>query len=139
MIRGPQGHSRSAGLSFTEKAAEAWSDLSTGSGVPDWIAELALVADTEGLAGAERRIGYSRSAISTVLNRKYAGDIDRVEQMVRGALMAMTVECPVLGEIGRDRCLSEQHEPFRATSAFRAQLYHACRNGCPHARRKESQ
>jgi len=131
MNRGPARNSRPAGPTFAEKAAAAWSPA------PDWIAELARLADKEGLGGAERRIGYSRSAISTVINNKYAGDLDRVAEMVRGALMAATVDCPVLGEIGRDRCLNEQNEPFRATSAYRAQLYHACRNGCPHARRKE--
>ncbi len=131
MNRGPARNSKPAGPTFADKAAAAWST------VPDWVAELATLADREGLGGAEKRIGYSRSAISTVINGKYAGDLGRVEEMVRGALMAATVECPVLGEIGRDRCLSEQDEPFRATSAFRAQLYHACRSGCPHSRKKD--
>lgn len=133
MNRGPQKDSRPAGKSFVEKVSNAHVTL------PEWLVELASVADREGLAGAGRRIGYSASAVSTVLANKYAGDIDRVEQMVRGALMAVTVECPVLGEIGRDRCLSEQKEPFRATSRHRAQLYHACRGGCPHARKKGEQ
>ncbi|TIV63073.1 MAG: transcriptional regulator, partial [Mesorhizobium sp.] len=99
----------------------------------DWIGELARIADAEGLGGAEKRINYSRSALSTILAGKYTGDIARVEGMVRGALMAMTVDCPVLGEIGRDRCLTEQKEPFRATSRHRAQLFHACKT-CPQRR-----
>ncbi len=131
MNRGPARNSRPNGPSFAEKASAAWRPM------PDWIAELAALADREGLIGAEKRIGYSRSAVSVVLNGKYRGDLGRVEEMVRGALMAANVDCPVLGEIGRDRCLNEQNEPFRATSAFRAQLYHACRNGCPNARRKD--
>lgn len=119
-------------MTFMEKARAAY-----GAELPDWIAELATFADTEGLAGCEKRVGYSRSTISSVLHGKYGmGDMARVEEMVRGALMAVTVDCPVLGEIGRDRCLTEQKEPFRATSRHRAQLYHACRSGCPHARRK---
>lgn len=107
-----------------------------GEAAPDWLIELAALADREGLAGAEKRIGYSRSAISTIISGKYAGDIGRVEEMVRGALMALSVECPVLGEIGRDRCLQEQKEPFRATSRHRAQIFHACRGGCPHSKLK---
>jgi hypothetical protein len=113
---------------FVSKAQTAWGDP-----LPDWIGELAKLADAEGLAGAAGRIGYSRSAISNVLAGKYPGDLGRISGMVRGALMSATVTCPVLGEIGRDRCLTEQREPFRATSAFRAQLYHACRGGCPYS------
>lgn len=128
MNRGPVKNSRPAGISFAEKARAAY-----GEPVPDWIDELAGFADREGLAGAEKRIGYSRSAVSTVLSGKYAGDLGRVEDMVRGALMSATVMCPILGEIGRDRCLTEQKEPFRATSRHRAQLYHACKT-CPNAR-----
>lgn len=131
MNRGPAPNSRPA-VPFSAKVKETWP-----TPTPEWIVELAALADREGLAGAEAAIGYSRSAISTVLANKYRGDVDSVEQKVRGALMAETVECPVLGPIGRDRCLDEQKEPFRATSAFRARLFQACRNGCPNARRKD--
>ena len=130
MNRGPIAGTRMDAKSFTDKAASAWGDP-----LPEWIGELARLADAEGLGGCATRINYSRSAISNVLNNKYAnGDIGRVEAMVRGALMSETVDCPILGQIGRDRCLQEQNEPFRATSAFRAHLYHACRGGCAHAR-----
>ncbi len=124
MIRGPTPNSRPAGATFADKAAAAWQP------VPDWIAVLAAHADHAGLKGTAERINYSVSAVSTVISGKYAGDVGRVEAMVRGALMAETVDCPVLGAIGRDRCLREQKEPFRATSAFRVRMYHACRR-CP--------
>lgn len=128
MNRGPVKSRRPAGPSFAEKAAAAW-----GEPLPDWVRELAMLADRDGLAGAERATGYSRSAISTALNGKYTGDLGRLEEMVRGALMDVQVDCPVLGEIGRDRCLTEQKEPFRATSRHRAQLWHACKL-CPNRR-----
>ena len=131
MNRGPVPKSQPSGLSFEDKVRAAYPETS------DWLIELARTADAEGLAGAERRIGYSKSAISFVLNGKYVGDLDRVAAMVRGALMAETVLCPVLDEIGRDRCLSEQSEPFRATSKHRSQLYHACRSGCRHSNLKK--
>ncbi|MER8814363.1 MULTISPECIES: transcriptional regulator [unclassified Mesorhizobium] len=129
MNRGPVKHSRPAGQSFVEKAMVAY-----GSPLPDWLDELARLADASDLGVAGQRIGYSRSAVSTIISGKYLGDVARVEQMVRGALMAATVECPVLGEIGRDRCLTEQKEPFRATSRHRAQLFHACKT-CPQRRK----
>lgn len=119
--------------SYAEKAKAAWGD------VPDWVAELAAYADQHGAKPTGAAIGYSNSAVSVVISQgsgfeKF--DLDRIEQAVRGGLMGLTVECPILGDIGRDRCLQEQQEPFRSTSSFRAQIYHACRSGCDHARQK---
>lgn len=115
-------------MNFAQKAALAWSPP------PDWVAELAKVADASGLKGAGASIGYTGSLVSAVLNNKYRGDLVAVEKAVRWSILSATVECPVLGEIARARCLEEQRAPFRATSAYRAQLYHACRGGCPNAR-----
>ncbi|MBZ9678925.1 transcriptional regulator [Mesorhizobium sp. ES1-1] len=129
MIRVPVKHSRPDGKTFVDKAIEAH-----GTPLPDWLDELARFADASDLGVAGERIGYSRSAVSTVISGKYLGDLARVEQMVRGALMALTVECPILGDIGRDQCLTEQKEPFRATSRHRAQLFHACKT-CPQRRK----
>lgn len=130
MNRGPIKNSRPDGKSFVEKAMDAH-----GSPLPDWLDELARLADANDLGVAGQRIGYSRSAVSTIISGKYLGDLARVEQMVRGALMSLVVDCPVLGEIGRDRCLTEQKEPFRATSRHRAQLFHACKI-CPQRRKQ---
>ena len=131
MNRGPVKGSRPDQGGFFEKVREAYGDPA-----PDWLSELAALADEIGLRACGKRVNYSASAISNVLNGKYEkGDMGRVEAMVRGALMGKTVECPVLGEIGRDRCLTEQDEPFRATSAFRARLWHECRSGSVHARK----
>jgi hypothetical protein len=130
MKPGPQTGKASNGdaRSFLTKAADAWGT------VPDWVEALAAKADATGLKGAAEAIGYTPSLVSSTLNNKYQGDLARVEEMVRGALMAATVDCPVIGDIGRDRCLDEQKQEFRSTSAMRAQLYYACRNGCPHFR-----
>lgn len=134
MNKGPRAGSGSASngdnRSFVEKAATAWGEA------PDWVAELAAIADQMGQKKAAAMIGYTAGLVSAVINAKYAGDMQGVEESVRGALMGLKVECPILGDIGRDRCLQEQREPFRATSAFRAQIYHACRNGCPNSRMK---
>lgn len=112
-----------------EVAAESW-----GSPMPDWV--LALVGEVERTSGvkAAARIGYSASVVSSVLRRAYLGDLGKVEAAIRGALMGETVECPVLGEISRDRCLREQDMPRMATSAIRMRLWAACRDGCPHSR-----
>lgn len=127
MNRGPQSGAGSAEFAARLKAR-------LGAATPDWLAELAQIADARGLKFVADELDYSRSTISQVISGKYPGDLNRVEQLVRGAFMGLTVQCPVLGEVGRDRCLSEQKKPFMATSAMRAQLFHSCRSGCPNAR-----
>ncbi|MBD8890174.1 transcriptional regulator [Roseibium litorale] len=109
------------------KAEDAWTI------VPDWVSELALMADAKGLASAAGRIGYSTAVVSQVIGAKYPGDLTKVEDKVRGALMGLTVICPVLGEIGRDYCLSQQAKPFAATNSTRTRVYRACRSGCLHS------
>lgn len=105
---------------YHAKAIAGWGEP------PDWILALAAAAARKSAAAVAKRLGYSPSVVSQALANAYPGDLDRLEQVVRGALMDLRVDCPVLGGIGRDRCLSEQKEPFRATSSHRARLYHAC-------------
>lgn len=114
---------------FLANAKAAW-----GGALPDWVAELAAEATRTSGKAAAKRIGYSGAVVTQVCGNKYPGDIERVAEKVRGALMGAVVVCPVLGEIGRDRCLDEQKQPFSASSANRARLYRACRAGCPHSR-----
>ena len=101
--------------------------------VPDWVMVLAEFADEFGLGGAADKIGYSRAALSTVLSGKYRGTWANVEAAVRGALMGINVECPVLGEIGLDKCLFWQRRQLSVASPQSIKLFHACRGGCPHA------
>lgn len=130
MSRGPEAGQRTK-TDFRSKARAAW-----GDDLPDWVAELADVATETSQVMAAKRIGYSPAVLSHVFAKTYSGDIARVEARVRGALMHETVECPVLGDIGRHRCLDEQKVPFGPTSSIRVKLYRACRAGCPHSRLK---
>lgn len=120
------------GADFVAKAEAAWGDP------PEWVVALAQAASQSTLKATAFRIGYSAPVVSQVISASYRGSLPQVEDRVRGALMGLTVDCPILGEIGRDRCLDEQRSPFRATSAMRAQLWHACRGGCRHAGRGAS-
>jgi hypothetical protein len=113
---------------FVAKAESAW-----GKRLPDWVRVLAEEANRTSGSRAAARIGLSGALVSNVIADKYPGDMARVEGIVRGALMGLTVECPVLGEIRRDQCLAEQRKPFSATSSVRSRLYRACRAGCPHS------
>ncbi|MCJ2050869.1 transcriptional regulator [Methylobacterium sp. J-070] len=117
-----------AKVTATEKAAAAW-----GPALPDEVRALALHVDRTTGAAAAKAIGYSPAVVSHILAARYPGDQRAVFARIRGALMGETVLCPVLGEIGRDRCLSEQKKPFATSNAARARLYRACRSGCPHS------
>ncbi|MBB5046760.1 hypothetical protein HNR60_001508 [Rhodopseudomonas rhenobacensis] len=113
-----------------DTARAAWGDA-----MPAWVEALAQEAGrTSGVAAGDR-IGYSGSLVSSVLANKYKGRLDIVEARVSGALMGATVDCEVLGEIARDRCLDEQMCGFSSSSSVRARLYRACRSGrCEHSR-----
>lgn len=129
MTRGP-APGRKTKVDFAAKARLAY-----GAALPDWIAELAAEATRTSLTRTAKRLGYSDSVLSYVLSGNYTGDIGRVEQKVRGALMGLMVYCRVHGEISRDRCLNEQRMGNTGASSIRAQVYRACRDGlCPHSR-----
>ncbi|MGO8738589.1 transcriptional regulator [Rhodoblastus sp.] len=117
---------------FVANARRAW-----GEALPDWIEALATAATVHSGVGVAKKLGISGSQVTQLINATYAGDIGGAEQRVRGALMGVEVDCPVLGEIGRHRCLDEQKKSFRGTSALRTRLFMACRGGCPHSRLKE--
>ncbi|WP_257195910.1 MULTISPECIES: hypothetical protein [unclassified Bradyrhizobium] len=134
----PQAPQRHPGT-FVEKAKGAWGDP-----LPDWIQALAEEADRIKLAGIARKLDYSQAAISTVLSKKYAGDVARIEGKVRGFLLGAKVMCPVYGEIGRDQCLDLQkvQPPFSSEASSRC--YRCCRGlggiaKCPNSRIPDGQ
>ncbi|MBI1201463.1 MAG: transcriptional regulator [Rhodopseudomonas sp.] len=116
---------------FVAKARTAWPGEP-----PAFVVVLAEEATRTSLAATAKRIGYTGGLVSNIIANKYPAGFERIEAKVRGALMNECVMCPVLGEIGRDRCLDEQAMPRLATSSIRSKLWRACRNGCPHSRIK---
>lgn len=116
-------------VDFLAKARVAW-----GAALPGWVEVLAREANRTTSAKAARRIGYSGAVLSHLFSNNYPGDIERVEAKVRGALMSATVTCPVVGEIGLDRCRDEQRMGNTGASSIRAKLYRACRGSCPYSR-----
>lgn len=115
------------------KARAAW-----GEGVPAEVLALATACRSRSQRAVAQQLGYSEATISYVLSNKYQnGDIPKVFAKIRGAFMGETVMCPILDEIGRDRCLSEQAKPFAATNSTRARLFHACKT-CPHRQQRDA-
>lgn len=100
---------------------------------PDWIGVLRQECQASTQARVARRIGYGASVVSQVLAGTYKGDLTAVRQAVEGALMSGRVDCPVLGDIGTDRCLRFQRQPLATTSPERVRLHRTCPT-CPHSR-----
>lgn len=79
-------------------------------------------------------LGCSSAVVSQLLRDKYLGDVATFAARIRGLYMAETVQCPVLGVLGRNHCLDNQKRPQAFTNPVRVQLYAACKT-CPN--RKE--
>ncbi|CAN5127083.1 hypothetical protein BH10PSE8_BH10PSE8_00730 [soil metagenome] len=121
-----------AKLDQVAKARAAW-----GETPPKEILALAEACKASTSRAVAQRLEYSEGLISHVLSARYPGDLARVFAKIRGAFMGEVVMCPILGEIGRDRCLAEQSTPFAATNSTRARLFHACKI-CPNRQQKDS-
>ncbi len=130
-------------VDFIAKARTAWSraawspasgGLCAANDLPAWVEALASAVNGSSQTEVAKRLGVSNGLVSAVLSASYKGDLAAVHARVAGALMGARVTCPVLGDIGRDRCISEQATPFRATNPHRVQLWQACRSGCPNAK-----
>lgn len=100
----------------------------------NWLDALRRECEKSSQERIARRLGVSAAVINQALKGKYKGNIDRIQALVEGAFMGATVDCPMIGEMPRDRCIEHQGRPFAATNPARVQLYHACRNGCPNSR-----
>lgn len=124
--------------SYIDKARKAW-----GKDLPDWVEALASECDRSSGKKAADLIGYTNGVVSQVIAAKYPGDMARVKDKVRGALMGATVMCPVFGELGRDQCLDEQKKGNTFTSEARGRCYRTCRGlgvpKCPNSRIPDGQ
>lgn len=97
----------------------------------DWLTVLRDACAIHGQAVIGRRLRYSAPVISQTLSGTYKGDLKRVQAAVEGALMQATVECPIAGELSRDRCIDNQRRAPAATNPARIAFARACPK-CPH-------
>lgn len=77
------------------------------------------------------QIGISASALNQAMKGKYRGDLGRIEQRIRGVLLNLTVQCPVLAQLSKKDCLDEQRRPLVFSNPLRVRLHRACKT-CPH-------
>jgi len=80
-------------------------------------------------------LGISPAVVNNLLRDRYPGDVAGMSERIRGQYMSETVQCPVLGTLGRRHCLDYQARPLAFTNSQRSALYRACKT-CIH--RKES-
>jgi hypothetical protein len=94
----------------------------------DWMEILRAECERTSQAKAAVLIGYSAAVVNQVLKGTYRGDYTSVQEAVMGALMGATVDCPVIGEMPRNRCIDNQRRAahFAATNPLRVQLYKTC-------------
>lgn len=98
-----------------------------------WLELLNSAVDRFGRREVEKRLGISKATLSQVLNQKYPGNMGNIETLVLEQFsvdLNTEMDCPVLGEISRDRCLREQVKPLIATNPTRVKLWQTCRT-CP--------
>lgn len=100
---------------------------------PDWLDALRTACAARTQAGVAEVIGYSPTVVSQVLKGVYRGDLRAVQTKVEGALMGLTVDCPVVGDLPRNRCLEYQRQDFAATNHLRVQFSRVCPS-CQHRR-----
>lgn len=103
--------------------------LHWGEDAPDWIVALAEACQSASQSRVAERIGRSPTVVSQVLRAKYPGDLRAVADLVRGALMSGTVECPALGLLPTHECRGwmARARTFGNTNALRVRMYRACR------------
>ena len=100
-----------------------------------WHQELVKVAEKLSQSQLAKRLDVSTAMVSQVLSGKYLERrIGPFKDKFEGAFMGYCVQCPVVGELARDKCLQFQNRDFCATNPTRVQLYHACRGGCEYSR-----
>lgn len=114
-------------MSALDTAREFW-----GEAMPDWVEALAQACDRSSQNKVAVEIGRSASLVSNILRNRYPADPSVVEDLVRGHFMAQTVECPVLGTIGKQVCRKwrGRTRQFENVNAHYVTMYRAC-SRCP--------
>ncbi len=101
-----------------------------------WMRALRDAIAAHGLTATARQLGVSPSMISQAVKGLYKGNIARLQTLVEGSLLSATVSCPVLGDLPKHKCQQHQDRArmFATANPLKAQLYRACRAGCPYSR-----
>lgn len=115
------------GPDHVAKARTNW-----GEDLPDWVLGLAEACNAASQNQVAKRLGVSNTMISGTIANKYSGDLQRLEDLYRGAYEAKTVECPALGTLPIDACRRwrQRAERLQSGNALNVTMFRACRR-CP--------
>lgn len=104
--------------------------FSWGDAPPDWVQRLAEECMSTSQNRVAVRLGRSASLVSAVLRRKYTGDMEAVEDVVRARLMREALICPALGNISSASCHDwrAQAKAFSNENSEARRMYRACRS-----------
>ena len=103
-----------------------------GEAMPDWVAALARACDETSQSKVAAKMERSPTLVSNVLRNRYPADTSIVEDIVRGHFMREVVDCPALGEIGKQVCRRWRGKAanFENVNSQSVTMYRAC-NRCP--------
>ncbi len=109
-----------------------------GEAAPDWVIRLAAECDKTSQSKVAAQLNRSPALVSTVLRRKYAGDMAAVEEVVRGVYLGGTVVCPAQGTISTAVCRDwmQLARSYSNQTSERVRMYRACR-ACPRLRKED--
>lgn len=94
-----------------------------------WFKTLKEQCDTKTAKVVAQEVGYSKSAVSLILNGHYVGKTDRVRDAV--LLRYEIVSCPHLGKVlPMHECVSLANSPAPTHNPIKMQQWRACQN-CP--------
>lgn len=117
------------------RAREAW-----GNNLPDWVEVLARACDESSQNKVAKQLKRSAPLVSLVIGQNYSGDMQVVEDLVRGVFMKETVTCPVHGEIGKQICRKWQTRAgkFQNVNSQYVTMFRAC-NNCPNYKKAKEE
>lgn len=72
-------------------------------------------------------LGVSAAVINTLLKDRYPGSVKNMAERIRGKYMSTTVQCPLMGTLGRHHCVNYQARPLAFTNPQRSALHRACK------------
>jgi hypothetical protein len=116
-------------------AQEAW-----GADLPDWVEALVAECERSSQSKVAKALGYSPSVVSDTLRNRYPGDMQKVEDIIRGKFLSGTRDCPFIGSIALDVCVKWQERAGSddLINTLHTRMRRAC-NSCPHMiERKEA-
>lgn len=114
-------------------ARAAW-----GPDLPDWVLRLAEECEATSQNKVAQRLNRSAALVSGVLRRTYAGDMQAVEEVVRGVYFRATVLCPAQGTISTAVCRDWMRQSYSNGNSEQVRMYKACR-ACPRSQKGAGQ